>query len=206
MKPVVHRHLKSRYSPELIALFEGITETARDAMKNNHMKASRVNKIRLSLLDTITRDPIDYDALIRQFTACEELWERVAIQMQHEEDFWCGLKEALSLPYVHIPPAEWAVISLCATNRIPIEPGDNDFSDICYLVLEELNDPRAPSKARRKAFRQKLIENRHQWLSRFFLSYKPGRAVFFESARRALPANTDPDTINKILDRLAGLK
>lgn len=104
------------------------------------------------------------DTLSEGKLLAELLWP--LIEKPHEITF--SLEAALTVPYVSTPPAEKAVLYFCESSGTPIEKGRNDFSTVCYCVLEELHDERAGDREKIKAFRHKLIDTWENTMDRRF--------------------------------------
>jgi len=126
------------------------------------------------------------DSSYRRFLDCPQLREHADKNFSQitAEGETASLIDLMSIPYVYVPPAEWAVIALCVENRIPIEKGANDFSMLCRLMLKELNDPRADNPEAIAAFRRKIISRHMDWMTQGAIA----GGYFLTVARKAYAA------------------
>lgn len=162
MKPEVLKVLQARFPTELITSFEMSTRDVRNELSEPRAKESQVNAQRLSILDQLQnpRSNNDFNRAVDRLKNNYVLWRHVNLHCQLRLDLPISfsIEELLAVPYVYVPPQEWALIRLCINYYVRIERGNNGFSVLAKMLLVELDDNRANSKQALKAFRYKVID------------------------------------------------
>lgn len=167
MKHEVEKRL-TRFPPELKDDFIHLLAYAKVQIKEYTLSESKANRKRREILRHLKKAQTAAESA----TAWQRLLEYPQL-VEHLSMMTLTNKldggkasqiDLLSIPLVKIPPYEWAVIVICFLNSIPIEKGHKDFIEVCYLVLEELNDRRLLKRSGARTFRDKIISHHADWL------------------------------------------